>query len=64
MKIKIFIAVKKKNPKQNKTQQHKDCEMNIITPMNCVNQISGVKEDHTGHNSMVKLQDKYREMFE
>lgn len=38
--------------------------MNIITPMNCVNQMSGVKEDHTGHNSMVKLQDKYREMFE
>lgn len=38
--------------------------MNIITPMNCVNQMSGVKEDHTGHNSVVKLQDKYGEMFE
>lgn len=32
--------------------------MNMMTPMNCVKSIRGVKKDHTGQSAMLKLQRK------
>lgn len=30
-------------------------EMSMMTPMNCVKRMRGVKKDHTGHSAMLKL---------
>lgn len=38
--------------------------MSMMTPMNCVKRMSGVKKDHTGHSAMLKLQRKAEKYYQ
>lgn len=38
--------------------------MTMMTPMNCVKRMRGVKKDHTGHSAMLKLQRKAEKYYQ